>query len=645
MKRYSANFFLALIIFALGINGQTRLPIGMNIDGNNYYSQCLVYNDVMKTASAWISFNAEGDSPWDTELIDRIPFDSAGYPVTIPFTPIGEVAQKVRFLINNNYFGTYLLLFDGDGDLSIHNTEYEQLSSNKYTVELTGYTKHVWIDIERSSADNRIQNMRIIPSQYEDQEEQMPLFYDKFLEGLEPFHAIRFMDWMRINNSEQKEWQDRSKPYYYSHGLSNGMPIEHAIELCNTLQADAWFCVPHQADDDFHIRFAEMVRDQLDNGLKVYIEYSNEVWNWIFDQSHYVGQNAPGHNNQYVIDDLTAIHPIEYIHPEKDAYMMQRTFRLWSEVFTGADSDRLVRVATGQHAWMDNTRRVLEYLFKHNIEGNPHTDPIYTASTGAGCDAFSVAGYFNFQEEHHLQWNGMDPAEVTSEMIIDSVFAIYDETSGHWTNVTAEFVNAFGVDYLVYEGGQHMQPYLQGEYDYNPAVWDAQIHPKMYDLYMYNFQKHLEPEVNCQLFMAFSYVSERESRWGSWGHLESLQQVGTENYMDIAPKYQALLDINIGLPSSVKRRDDQLFNFDLEQNYPNPFNPETHIRYSIPQAGKVTTILYNVLGQKVKTLFEEFQPAGYHVYDFYAGDLPSGVYFYEIQVEELSRVRKMLLMK
>jgi hypothetical protein len=90
---------------------------------------------------------------------------------------------------------------------------------------------------------------------------------------------------------------------------------------------------------------------------------------------------------------------------------------------------------------------------------------------------------------------------------------------------------------------------------------------------------------------------------------------------------------------------NQSTGFELKQNYPNPFNPETSIRYSIPQAGKVNIILYNVLGQKVRILFDDYQPAGSYIYDFFVGDLPSGVYFYQIQAGEFSQVKKMVLMK
>ncbi len=642
--RFRISFYFYIIVFVAFAQEIPQLPIGMNIGSNNYYSQCLVYNDVMKTASPWLSFNVEADTVWNTELIDSIPLDSCGYPYELPYTPIGEDPQGVRTLINNNYLGTYILLFDGEGEISINNAEHEQIGPNKYSIELTGYTAHVWIHIYSSAAGNPIRNMRIIPHEYDGREEEMPFFYGKFLEGLEPFHALRFMDWMNINGSQQKEWNTRSKPCYYSHGLENGMPIEHAVKLCNKLGEDAWFCVPHQADDDFITKFAELVKDSLDSSVTVYLEYSNEIWNWGFAQSHYVGENAPGHNNQYVIDDLTSIDPVEYCHPEKDAYMMQRTFRLWMDVFTGSDRARLVRVGTGQHAWYGNTGRILEYLFRRDLEGNSHMEALYETSTGAGCDAFSVGGYFNFSEADHEEWNSMDPEDVTPEMIIDAVFSIYDTTSGDWTDGTAEFVNVFDLDYLVYEGGQHMQPWMQGEYDYNQAVWDAQVNPEMYSLYMYNFNKHTEENVDCKLFMAFSYVSERESRWGSWGHLESLQQVGSAgNYMEIAPKYQALLDVNTPKGSvQTNRPPDGYF---LKIN-PNPSNSIVRIQYGIIQEEFVDIKLYNVLGQEIATLVSD-NKVGNFTYRLYwdATRFPSGIYLCKMVAGDIILNKKILYIR
>ena len=90
--------------------------------------------------------------------------------------------------------------------------------------------------------------------------------------------------------------------------------------------------------------------------------------------------------------------------------------------------------------------------------------------------------------------------------------------------------------------------------------------------------------------------------------------------------------------------------FDLAQNYPNPFNPETTISYRLAQQGKITIHIYNILGQRVKTLVDAIQPAGvYSVQWTGANDrgLPvsSGVYIYQMNAAEFVKVKKMLFLK
>ena len=83
----------------------------------------------------------------------------------------------------------------------------------------------------------------------------------------------------------------------------------------------------------------------------------------------------------------------------------------------------------------------------------------------------------------------------------------------------------------------------------------------------------------------------------------------------------------------------------LKQNYPNPFNPTTNIKFGMPQASDVVLEVYNLLGQKIVTLFEGYKAAGYHVVDFDASNLPTGMYFYRIQSEKFQSVKKMMLVK
>jgi len=90
--------------------------------------------------------------------------------------------------------------------------------------------------------------------------------------------------------------------------------------------------------------------------------------------------------------------------------------------------------------------------------------------------------------------------------------------------------------------------------------------------------------------------------------------------------------------------------FALYQNYPNPFNPRTVIRYQLPQPGKVSIQIYNILGQMVKTLIDENMEAGYHraIWDGrnqHGIGMASGVYFYRIEAGKYHDVKKMLILK
>ena len=83
----------------------------------------------------------------------------------------------------------------------------------------------------------------------------------------------------------------------------------------------------------------------------------------------------------------------------------------------------------------------------------------------------------------------------------------------------------------------------------------------------------------------------------------------------------------------------------LKQNYPNPFNPSTEISFTLPSSAQTTLRVFNVLGQNVATLANEYLTAGSHKVSFSAGTLPSGVYMYRLESGNLSVSKKMMLNK
>ena len=90
--------------------------------------------------------------------------------------------------------------------------------------------------------------------------------------------------------------------------------------------------------------------------------------------------------------------------------------------------------------------------------------------------------------------------------------------------------------------------------------------------------------------------------------------------------------------------------YTLEQNVPNPFNPSTTIDYRLPEAGDVQIVIYNLLGQEVRTLIRETMDAGFHSVvwdgtDAFGKQVASGIYIYRMSVGDITKVQRMMLLK
>jgi hypothetical protein len=90
---------------------------------------------------------------------------------------------------------------------------------------------------------------------------------------------------------------------------------------------------------------------------------------------------------------------------------------------------------------------------------------------------------------------------------------------------------------------------------------------------------------------------------------------------------------------------NQLHNFELSRIYPIPFNPVAEINFSIPQARHVTLVAYNTKGQQVDVIFDGYQESGIHSYSWYAGYLPSGVYYIKLSDGINQQFEKAILLK
>jgi len=127
----------------------------------------------------------------------------------------------------------------------------------------------------------------------------------------------------------------------------------------------------------------------------------------------------------------------------------------------------------------------------------------------------------------------------------------------------------------------------------------------------------------------YSYTDKKIEASGNYNYrLKQIDIDGTFEYSDV-------VEANLGAPES----------FELDQNYPNPFNPLTSIRFNLPTDSNVKLTVFNVLGQEVAELVNKNITAGYHSVNFDGSSLNSGIYFYQLETNNFTQIRKMMLVK
>jgi hypothetical protein len=110
------------------------------------------------------------------------------------------------------------------------------------------------------------------------------LFTQRFIDHVNRFDILRFMDTNMTNQTTVSQWSNRTQMTQPNWRSRTGMPYEAEIALCNTVDADMFICVPHLADDNYIRQLARLIRDTLEPQRNVYVEFSNEVWNIGFQQ-------------------------------------------------------------------------------------------------------------------------------------------------------------------------------------------------------------------------------------------------------------------------------------------------------------------------------------------------------------------------
>jgi hypothetical protein len=485
--------------------------LGTNLSQVTDYGREMPFVDAFKSARAWIP-QMQGMS-WGQG--PPLQVDSNGWITSLQ---TGQYAETIMFdnAIDDQAdypVGQYTLLYDGSGTLSfdLQSGTIVSQTPGRMVVNVPAGLNGIFLIESATDPTNPIRNIRFILPGFESTYQTQP-FHPLFLQRLQSYEVLRFMEWTLTNGSTMQNWANRATPSDYVYW--RGVPLEVCIQLANATNMKPWFNIPAQASDDYIRQFATLVSQQLKPGLTFYLEYSNETWNGSFSQSGYIqaqGQalglgTNPTTNGAYYT-----------------AYRSVQMFNIFQSVFGG--HSRFIRVIASQSAnsWLSDQTLSFQNAF-------------------ASADVLAIAPYFNCSDTATGGFGILGDPSTASQVAAMTVDQVDDIQLAHINNCTmqqmqsnAAVASNYGLKMVAYEGGESLVGYngAQNNTALTATFKAVSRGSRMNSLYATYLQNWIA--AGGDMFVHYSDVS-AYSMYGSFGSMEYQDQDPTT-----APKYQALM--------------------------------------------------------------------------------------------------------
>lgn len=561
-------------------------PLGTNLTAVNDFSDDFPFVNLMKASRDWIPGNATGC--FDCREPGANPACNApnACPVTISRDAFGYATslapnQVLTTIIHAGGspgklpVGNYTLRFDGAGTISLLGASVVSQNSNEIVFNIADSTNNnIGFRLTAITNGNHPRNMRVLPPggvcSNDDRRAcdggnpcggggtctlftsgntaETQVFHPTFLKNLEPYRMLRFMDWMETNSSTVANVADYPT---VDSAFWHRVPLPILASLANRLGSDIWINVPHRASNAFVDQLATTLRDQFRTDRKIYIEYSNENWNGIFQQGTEIGQQfcpgfpdlAAGCQNDGIPGNGIACErdPVTFSQGAASGPCFAALIRAWGDrsveifdrfdaIFGASARDRTVRVIAAQAANPDLGRQILV----RNVTGQSFT-------VASRTDAYASAPYFG--TEYCTPDSGINPDSNPS--VYANVDAFLDHVEANALTRSLSFMTGskamlnnnfpgLGIRHIAYEGGQHFAGI--GGFTFNStcnAIFEAANRsPRINTIYR-NYL--LDWKANGDEFTHFANAG-RWGVFGYWGLLESTFQDPATS-----PKAQALI--------------------------------------------------------------------------------------------------------
>ena len=429
---------------------------------------------------------------------------------------------------------TYVLTYEGTGTLQFQGVTILSSAPGRIVVQNVSGGQMLFniTSTDPAHTGDYMRNISLVPQEYEALHDAGEIFNPDWLAVVQDARELRFMDWMKTNGVTHATWDDR--PQVGDVSWQGGVPVEVMVELANQTGTEPWFNMPAGADEAYIRNFATYVRDHLNPALQAHVEYSNEMWNWAFAQTQWLGAQAKA---AWGSSDGAAW--LDYA-----AMLATKSALIWDDVF-GADADVRVDNVMGTQTASTGigTRLLTAPLWKT-------MDPSGYVAPSSVFDSLAVTTYFGgatmasgtLRDEllAVLKTPGVDATDWLAAKLMDPTYSQSIPQIETWWASNKALADKYGLDLVAYEGGQHvLQSFaISGMSDADLATLTTFLSgfvrtQAMADLYHELWTAWAA--VSDGPFMQFGDVA-AASKYGAWGIFSAL---GDHN-----PRADLLMELN-----------------------------------------------------------------------------------------------------
>lgn len=486
----------------------TKNNIGINISYAQDWSGDHAFADVMRLGRKWFK------GSWG---VTPAAVDSRGWPTEDACLCVWQGIPKMNGCYKLKFTGSATSITAGWAAVSITNKVYDPIT-NTTTADLEyKNTDKAGIVLGFNGTNGGVKDVQLMRPLEPGSTQSYPFgttFTNQVKALLSKFSTIRFLDWELANGSPDSLWENRTPVDYFQGSLSRAaQPWETMIQLCNETQSDAWINIPVKATDDYIRQLALLWKERLNPNLKVYVEFSNELWNFSYGFFQF-GTNinaakaeVESGNSSLNFDGEASEWYLGWRRVAKRIVEVSNVFReVWGDdammsrvrpVLMWQQGDGQ-STASSQLLWLDHYSQMMN-------------KPINYYLYGAGGSAY------------------YGPNNNCDTLTIDNIWTNSTYNTVNWVknnNTDLFLASAMGCKRLAYEGGPSMDNYGHSE-TVKAAAW---VDPRMKDsmIQHHNFWSQHGGD------LLMYYASTGSYAWG----------FSTDSYTLDSPKFLAIDELN-----------------------------------------------------------------------------------------------------